>query len=434
MRNRYINSGWVLTLIVALIPALLWLILVPDSWNSSKTTLENLGNLAGIIGLALFAWNVVLSARFKIYNRLFRGLDNTYRAHHVIGAWAFILLLIHPVLITLRYFLISPISAYEFIKPSLGSPFRLVGSVALGLLFVLMIVTLYLKVKYEWFIIAQRLLGFVLFIGATHAIFVGGSSLNPNGGKLALQIYFGILILMGAFIYLYRSIFHGNFSRFYDYRLTSKKISGDIYELTLSPVSEEMFFKPGQYSFIKTTGAGILSQSHPFSMSSDPNDHELKFGIKVLGDYTEALKGVAAATVFKIDGPYGTFSNKIVRNHRQVWIAGGIGVTPFMSMSKDLDKYQQVDLFYSTISPSEAFYLKELRSIASKKPNLRLHYINSEKDGFITVDMVFSKCKDLENANFMICGPAAMMTAIKKQLRIKGVKRRNINTEEFNLA
>jgi predicted ferric reductase len=89
---------------------------------------------------------------------MFHGLDNTYRAHHNIGSMAFILLLLHPLFLTIRYFLISPNSAFEFLKPNILSPFRALGSIALFGMVVAMFVTLYLKVEYKKFILAQRVL------------------------------------------------------------------------------------------------------------------------------------------------------------------------------------------------------------------------------------------------------------------------------------
>lgn len=434
MRNRYLNYGWLITLIVAILPVVLWQIAMPTPWDTAKNIFENIGRLAGLAGIALFAWNVILSARFKIYNRLFKGLDNLYRAHHIIGSIALILLLIHPVMITYRYFLSSPISAYEFIKPNLASPFRILGNLALFAMLGLMIITLYIKVRYEWFIIAQRLLGLVLFIGAVHAVFVGGSNLGANNGILSLQIYFAVLIGLALFVYVYRSIFHGNFNKFLEYKVVSSKVSGDNYELVLAPIADKLAFMPGQYSFIKVDSQGVLSQSHPFSMSSSPSDANLSFGIKVLGDFTMALKDVEKGSVVKVDGPYGTFSNNVIKAQRQVWIAGGIGVTPFMSMAKALGPDQQVDLYYSVKQADDGFYLDELRKLAAQKSNLKLIFHKTEKDGFLTTDMIFSKSKDLFDAAFLICGPASLMKAMKEQLRAKGVKKKYINTEEFNLT
>ena len=434
-RRKYFNFGGALTILIAITPVLLWLIAMPLDWDGAQNIFQSLGKLAGLAGMALFAWAVILSARFKIYNRMFHGLDNTYRAHHNIGSLAFILLLLHPLFLTIRYFLISPNSAFEFLKPNILSPFRALGSIALFGMVVAIFVTLYLKVEYKKFILAQRVLGLLLFVGAIHAVFVGGSDLGLSGnGIISLQIYFALLIGMALVVYVYRSIFHGNFAKFYNYKLDEISKSGSIYEIVLSPIDEKMNFVPGQYAFIKQDTKGLLGESHPFSMSSSPTESKLRFGIKALGDFTSALEEVKAGSIFKIDGPYGTFSNKVVKNPRQIWIAGGIGVTPFMSMAKSADESQKIDLYYAVKTKQDAFYLGELQSIAKQKTNLNLIPFYEDKDGLLTVDVIFDKSKDLDGANFMICGPAPMMKSLKYQLRLKGVKSKNINTEEFNLS
>ena len=434
MRNKYTNLGWLMTIVIGSVPAVLWLIAMPTQWNTTKNVFENLGKLAGLTGMALFAWNVILSARFKVYNKLFMGLDNTYRAHHIIGSLSFILLLIHPVLITYRYFLSSPISAFEFLKPSFESPFRFLGSLTLAGMILAMFVTIYLSVKYELFIKAQITLGFLLFIGAIHAVFVGASDLGLKGGVLTLQLYFAVLILLAAIVYFYRSVFHGNFSKFLSYEVTNLRKSGDIYEISLSPIAGTMKYLPGQFAFIKADAPGLMGQSHPFSLSSSPDEKTISFGIKSLGDYTKLLEDVKKGQQFKIDGPYGTFSNKIVNNSRQIWIAGGIGVTPFVAMAKALDDSQTVDLYYSTKNDSECVYRPELEEISKQKSNFNLILFNAEKQGFLTLDIITNKSQNLENANFMICGPQAMMDSFKSQLKTAGVKKKNINTEEFNLS
>jgi len=436
MRNRYTNLGWLITILVAITPIGLWLAAMPSQWNTSKLVFDNIGRLAGLVGMSLFAWNVILSARLKIYNKLFMGLDNTYRAHHIIGSLAFIFLLIHPVAIAYRYFLSSPMAAFEFLKPSFASPFSALGTITLFSMSALMLVTLYINVKYERFVLAQRLLGLLLFFGGIHAIFVGSSDLGINSGLLALQVYiFGLIILAGV-VYVYRSIFHGNFSKYYEYSLASVTSFGDIYELNLTPVGKSMAFLPGQFAFIKAEADGVLGQTHPFTMSGASTDigvPTLKFGIKTLGDYTKLMAKAKTGLKIKVDGPYGTFSNKVILNHRQIWVAGGIGVTPFVAMAEALEDSQRVDLYYSTKSTQEAAYLPKLKQIAKFKTNLNIIPFTSSINGLLTADYIFKTSSDLTDATFMICGPQSMMTSIKKQLRARGVIKKNINTEEFNL-
>ena len=227
MRNRFTNFGWLLTVVIALTPVAIWLFTQSTDWSTSKLIFENLGKLAGLAGLSLFAWNVILSARLKIYDKLFLGLDNTYRAHHIIGCIAFILLLIHPMMLVMRYLIVSPISAYEFIKPNLASPYKILGTLTLSAMMLIMFLVLYVNVRYNRFIMLQRILGALLFLGGIHALFVGGSDINSLVG---LQIYIIGLLLLCASVYLYHSIFHTGFHKFYDYKLYLATSKGYVTE------------------------------------------------------------------------------------------------------------------------------------------------------------------------------------------------------------
>ncbi len=430
MRNRFTNFGWLLTVVIALTPVAIWLFTQSTDWSTSKLIFENLGKLAGLAGLSLFAWNVILSARLKLYDKLFLGLDNTYRAHHIIGCIAFILLLIHPMMLVMRYLIVSPISAYEFIKPNLASPYKILGTLTLSAMMLIMFLVLYVNVRYNRFIMLQRILGALLFLGGIHALFVGGSDINSLVG---LQIYIIGLLLLAAGVYIYRSIFHKGFHKFYDYKLDLATPKGDVTELCLSADGDSIIPLPGQFAFVKFNTPGKLGESHPFTISAPPQANKLRFSIKNLGDYSADVAKLQPGTTAKIDGPYGTFSNVIIKKDRQVWIAGGIGITPFLAMAGALSGDQQVDLFYSTRTKGEAVYTAELQSLVRGKANLRLHLFTTEDQGFLTADYIFKASQNINNAAFLVCGPPGMMKAIRKQLKSKGVAGHNIHTEEFGL-
>jgi predicted ferric reductase len=430
MRNRFTNLGWAVTLVIAVIPIVLWLTTQPTHWETPSQIYGNLGKLFGLAGLALFAWNVILSARLKIYDKLFLGLDNMYRAHHLIGCWTIILLMIHPMLLVMRYLVVSPVAAYEFIAPSAASPFRMLGSLTLLAMMAVMFLVLYINVRYKIFIMLQRILGALLFVGGIHALFVGGSDINS---LLGLQIYIIGLLVLAAGVYVYRSLFHGGLHKFYPYTLKSVTPKGDITELQFVAEDAAIAQQPGQFAFIKFDTKGVLAESHPFTISAPPKPGTLRFSIKNLGDYTGAVAGLKPGATAKIDGPYGTFSNRVITNPRQVWVAGGIGITPFLAMAGSLGKNQKVDLYYSTKTAAEAVYLPELMQATKTRPNLRLIPFVTEREGFLTVERIFSTSQQLEGAAFLVCGPPAMMQALRKQLRAKGVANNAIHTEEFKL-
>lgn len=433
MRNRFTNLGWLVTILIGVTPIALWLFTQTTDWSTAKLVAENLGKLAGLAGLALFAWSVILSARLKIFDKLFLGLDNTYRAHHIISIVALILLLCHPMLLTLRYLLSSPIVAYEFLKPSFESPFRVLGQLTLYAFIALMLATLYLKIQHKTLILLMRMLGSLVFLGAIHAIFVGGSDINS---LLLLQVYIIGLIAVAALVYVYRSIFHGNFSKRYPYVLENITRKGDVIELHLKPQKDSFTYLPGQFAFIKFALPGVLGESHPFTISNAADPKMLRFSVKQLGDYTNALNDIKVGTEVAVDGPYGTFSNQVVINQRQIWIAGGIGITPFLAMASDIqDKSQKIDLYYSLQKKGDDVYLDELQKNAKKYTNIRVIPFYTDQSGYLTADVIQQHSGQFEPSTaFLICGPPSMMKALRSQLVDFGVPKKSIHTEEFSLS
>jgi predicted ferric reductase len=432
MRNRFTNIGWLVTIIIGVLPILIWLYTGQTDWSTNKLIIENLGKMAGLAGLSLFAWSVILSARLKIYNRLFMGLDNLYRAHHLISIIALIMLLCHPMLLTLRYLLGSPIAAYEFLKPSIESPYRVLGQITLYIFAGLMIAVIYFKIQHKTLVLLMRLLGALVFLGGIHAIFVGGSDI---ASLIFLQIYILSLLAVAAIVYIYRSLFHGSFAKQHKYTLDSFVHKGDIIELHLS--SKDGIHKqlPGQFAFIKINSKSILGESHPFTISSSPKHSGLRFSIKQLGDYTNALSDLKAGAEVMVDAPYGTFSNQIVTSTRQIWVAGGIGITPFLAMAGDLkNSNQKIDLYWSLQNKAQAVYLAELNADAKQYPNLRIIPFYSDESGFLTAEYIKKSSGQFEdNTAFLICGPPPMMKAMRGQLRKLGVANGAIHTEEFSL-
>lgn len=162
----------------------------------------------------------------------------------------------------------------------------------------------------------------------------------------------------------------------------------------------------------------------------------MRFSIKQLGDYTNAVSDLSENTEILIDAPYGTFSNQIVNAPRQIWVAGGIGITPFLAMSASLTGTgQKVDLYYSCKNQAEAVYLDELQKNAKQYDSLTLIPFFTDTAGFLTAEYIQAHSTGLGAATqYLVCGPPTMMKAMRSQLRSLGVPNRSIHTEEFSLS
>ena len=182
-----------------------------------------------------------------------------------------------------------------------------------------------------------------------------------------------------------------------------------------------------------------------FSLVSAPHEPELMFATRMRDTaFKRTIKTAPAGTELKWDGPYGSFTLHKNASKPAVFLAGGIGITPFMSIIKSAIHNKlahQIYLFHSNNTPEDAPFQQELQSFAKENPNV--HFIptmtsmeksstpwNGEK-GFIDLAMIERSLSDHSNAIFYLAGPPGFVTAMRKMLTEAKVDEDNVRFEEF---
>ncbi len=349
------NSGWWILTILSAAPLALWL-------SSASFSTRSVGDALGLCGMAMFALVMILSARLKIFDKLFKGINESYTAHHIFGGLAFCLLLFHPLFLAYNFLLISFRDGALYLLPSgyLPQDFGIYG---LGVMILALVITFYTKLKYQVWKFTHKFMG-LAFIFAFFHVFLIGADIVKNP---ALKIYLFVLSVAGIAAYLYRVFFADYLVRSYKYVVKDVKEDKDkIWEITFKPKSRVIKFKPGQFAFIKIFSKELSKEAHPFSFSS-ANGNPLKIAIKELGDYTNKIGTLKAGDLAVVEGPFGAFSFRNFANKKQVWVAGGVGVTPFLSMLRDLsqkDSDYKIDLYYSVRDESCLAFKEEIQKIA----------------------------------------------------------------------
>ena len=437
MKSLKNNLGFILVWILATIPLILWYFMLPLSgrFSSWGNTFRSLGQLTGLLGMALLSINFILAARFKFLDKLFNGLNRVYIKHHIIGALAFCFLLFHPIFLVIQYLFISLKASFNFIFYFQDWPTSF-GKIALLIMVVLLVITFYLNFKYQNWKNTHQYFGLVLFFGGLHMLFVP-SNISNNA---VLKYYMLGLAVLGAYAYLYRTIFGVYKKTEYKYKLDEvKKINDSVVELKLTPLFKKIKFLPGQFVFLRFETGGLLSESHPFSVTSYSDGDNLSLGIKTLGDYTSMIYLLKPGVTCLIEGPFGAFSYAKAESKRQIWIAGGIGITPFLSMARqintghgDANNYN-IDLYYSVKNASETAFAQELEEISRRNNNFKFFEHVTEKDGFISAELVTKKSDNIAGAEIFLCGPAGFMKSLRSQFIKFGFSNSKIHSEEFSL-
>ncbi|MDP3997925.1 MAG: ferric reductase-like transmembrane domain-containing protein [Candidatus Andersenbacteria bacterium] len=426
------NWGPAAVFAVTVIPALLWSAMLPWSQRFSDFTnsLTSLAQLAGLTGMALFTVVLILGARMSFFEDYFGGLSRMYVIHHLLGGTALVLLLLHPVLSAVKLLPFSIRDAALSVWPAASLPIAL-GWLALGLMIILLVLTFYFRPGYQLWKFTHKFLGLAFFLAGLHILLMP-SDISRN---IWLRGYMLALVVSALVFFVYHSVL--NKHRKYVYEVKGVLgINGSIFRVLMTARGERMPYYPGQFAWFSFVGTGALAEAHPFSMSSHPAEKILAVTVKNLGNFTSQLRQVRPGTLVRVQGPYGRFWPRNVDAKRQVWIAGGIGITPFISMAKQMryggEKAPVVDLFYATRNKDDAIALTD--ALAGTSGSLRVFNWFSDTYGRITVARIREiLSEDLPGKSFFLCGPLPMMASLRRQLREVGVAAKDIYSEEFEL-
>ena len=228
-------------------------------------------------------------------------------------------------------------------------------------------------------------------------------------------------------------------------------ITSDVLELTLEAGSpkDRLWYYPGQYAAIGFKKHSRPSPMRCFSITSSPNSAELRFSMRVQGDYTNALAQLVPGDHVFVRGPYGSFVIDEALDKNVIMLAGGIGVTPFMSMIRHMTAVRSVlpmTLLYSNSSQNNVPFYEEIIELEKTNPRFKAAFFitNGEKDKLAQGRVVRGRLTQarlnsitggqFNNYTYFICGPKQFSGTMKKHLLDSGTDPSRIITEEFTTA
>lgn len=397
----------------------------------------------GYSGFAMVGLQFVLTARFKVIKAPY-GSDIVYFFHRQISIVAFALIAAHPLML----FVFDPrhLNLLNLITAPWAARFGVVAILSLGALIGFSVWRKRLRIEYDRWRIWHGILATAAMALALAHIELRGYYLNTLWKQLFWGVYsifwIGIMAwvrVIKPFILLRKSY------------LVEKVIPerGNAWTIVLQPDGHKGFrFQPGQFAWITAWDSPFKDHEHPFSFSGSAEKMgQLSFTIKELGDFTSSIKKLSQGQRVYVDGPYGAFS---IDRHPQskgfIFIAGGVGITPMMSMLRtlaDRGDSRPLTLIYANKIQEAATFFEEIADLPQKLNLKVVHVLESPPDGWIgekgfinpgILERYLPSERQPNKFEIFICGPGPMMNAVEKALIQLGVPMGDFHSERFDLV
>ena len=438
MRRMISGLFWIgLYLFVVLVPVLL--MLVPPVPTGRSFWVE-LSVAMGFVGLTQIGLQFVLIARFQPLTYPY-GIDVVLKYHRQIAVVATAMILLHPALLLIEH--PSRIVLFNPLGGTYASKLGLASVAAMVALAVTSIWREKLRIRYEAWRWSHTVLGVLLLVFAQLHVSLAGLYINTLW-KQVLWVVSSVL-LVGLVLHL--RLVKPWLQKRRPWRVVNvRDEGGGTVNVEVEAVGHDgLRFHPGQFAWIKVGTSPYTMEEHPYSfVSSAEETKRLSFGVKALGDFSEALQKVDEGTTVYVDGPHGAFSVDRAQAPGYVFVAGGVGITPMMGMLNtlaDRGDPRPVLLIYSTNEEEELAYSEEIEAL-KERLDLETVMVLDEpphdwkrEEGKVTGELLERQLpKERFHRHFFVCGPPAMMAAVEEALLEHGVPRRHIHLEKFALA
>jgi len=396
--------------------------------------------LSGLLALWWMSAGMLLAARPAWLEGRFGGLDKLYRLHKNIGIGAGILVLTHYLLEWLPKNLskIGWITGPNRPRGPRGEPepwldlAKDVGEWAGYILLALVVIALVRRIPYRYFRWVHKAFGLVFMAGVFHGLMLLPANFwtSPLGWLTAALAAAGVVPALLSLT--------GRIGRKRQHAATIEIIRqhpGQLLEIVCRPLAGWPGHRAGQFLFINFGQSG--EGAHPFTIASDWNSQEgtLTLAIKALGDFTRSLPSLAQPGLqVVLEGPYGRFDFAPAAGEHQVWVAGGIGVTPFLARLGELAREHggnkiNADFFYSTPNAAADEFPSALAERCAAV-GVRLHRRLTERDGALTPQEI-AVCLQ-PGSSVWFCGPAGWGKSLGKTLMAGGLPAAAFHQEAFD--
>jgi predicted ferric reductase len=421
------NIGNLFIITCVLLTVAVWFVFPPENDGRANFTRQYAGEIIGSINIVLMAFALFISTRPKWAEPYFGGLDKMYVTHRHVATAAFLLIFAHVLTV--------PISLTGWALGNYLAVIAFTGIVSIVLISLAPRIAFLNKLTggtYEGWKNLKKYIGIFFILGFIHSLTIG----EPLHALIAIT-WVQMFFILGTVSYLYTEVFGRFFKKYVPYSVEGvKHPNTSTAEVTLRAKKDSIpKHRAGQFLFVRFPNARTLNESHPFTISSAPQEDVLRVTVKASGDFTRALfSDLKPGMDAVVEGAYGLFDYK-TGGQKQIWIAGGIGLTPFLSFVRAMDGNldHDIDLYYTVRHKEEALFVDELETGAQKNPRLKVHIRHSATDGSLNIDDIVKNAGgSVTTHHIYMCGPLPMVQAFEQKFLALRMPANQIHYEEFN--
>ena len=371
------------------------------------------GRLFGLLGELFILVQLVLMGRIRFIERQF-GMDKMNNLHRKIGYTWGVLIILHPLLLTLGYASSSGVSLVaQFVD--FFSNWEDVSKAVIGLIIMFIAIGISIsiirkKLTYETWYFSHLFMYLAIALVFGHQV---NTNIKNNSGFF--YYWYSINFSVFGLVLLYR--FLRPIYLMYKHQFKVEKVVAEnllVHSVYITGKDLKSFkVEAGQYAHF-TFLQKKMWYTHPFSFSQAPTGKQLRLSIKKSGDFTSKIDTLKPGTRVMIDGPFGIFTERIAKTKKYLFIAGGIGITPLNALIESLSPREaDMILLYGNRYEQDATFIHDL-----SKLNVRVHHFLSQEQirghetGFIDKEKIVRLAPDFLERDIYICGPPPMMDGL----------------------
>ena len=376
------------------------------------------GRLTAMLATVLIMIQFALGARLKPLDDAF-GLDRLLMLHRATGALAVTFAALHPILLYITpHYVLGPAGKATWAEG--------LGALALTALVVIVVTSIwrtFVHLSYgAWHRIHYLGFAVVVLVGA-HSLAIGS---DLQGGW---PMWVWVAMLTGyVLLFIWARVVRPRMVMARKWRVERvAPVGHDVWQLDLAPQGHRGIHQvPGQFGLLTIHREDVPDERHPFTIASAPReDGSISFTIKESGDYTARIGETQEGAEAIVEGPYGQFCHLRHGGEGFLMIAGGVGITPILSMLRYMAAHgdtRPMTLIWGNRTEADILYPEELERLQESLDLRVVHVLSQQPEydgetGYVDADLL-ARVLSLEEfvAEIYLCGPPPMMDTVERAL------------------